>query len=144
MRIIHIHERDPNSVNDPQEEEWVYNGLDCAVTSEVLEALLPQLDASTSATYDFSRALQGPALEMRVRGVLVDEARKSEVIGEYKERIDRLEAQLDRIVYEGVGYPGYFNWRSPANLRELFYDTLQIPPVRHKGHISTDRAAREK
>ena len=144
MRIIRIHERDPNSINDPQEEEWIYNALDTLVTSEVLEALLPQLDASTSATYDFSRALQGPALEMRVRGVLVDEARKSEVIGEYKERIDRLETQLDRIVYEGVGYPGYFNWRSPANLRELFYDTLQIPPVRHKGHISTDRAAREK
>jgi DNA polymerase-1 len=144
MRIIRIHERDPNTIPDTQENDWIYNGLDCVVTHEVLEALLPQLDASTSGTYDFSRALQGPALEMRMRGVLVDEARKGEVITEFMETIDRLEAQLQRLVYEGAGYPNHFNWRSTADQRRLFYEILELPPVRAKGHVSVDRKAREK
>ena len=59
-----------------QEREWVYNGLDCAVTSEVLDVLLPQLGNHTAATYNFSRDLQGPVLDMRLRGVLVDETRR--------------------------------------------------------------------
>ena len=45
--------------------------------------MYPQLDPISSATYAFSKALQGPTLEMRCRGVLVDQARKAEVIDEY-------------------------------------------------------------
>ena len=143
LRIIRTHETKPNSVTDPQEREWIYNGLDCAVTMEVLEALVPQLDPCTSRTYSFSKALQGPALEMRLRGVLVDNLRKAEVIEEYFERIDHLERNLDRLVWEGLEISD-FNWRSPAHLRNLFYEVLEIPPVRRGGKPTVSRDALEK
>src|SRR3974390_538524 len=123
MRIIRTHELAPNSVNDPQEKEWIYNGLDCAITAEILEAIHPQLDETTTATYEFFKALQGPALEMRLRGGLVDNRRKTEGSDEYYTRIDTLENNLERLVWEGLGMPE-FNWRSPAHLRGLFYDEL--------------------
>ena len=62
----------------PWERDQVYNGLDVCVTRDCLDAMLPQLDEHTEKTYEFSKALQGPTLEMRVRGVLVDQARKAE------------------------------------------------------------------
>lgn len=125
------------------EREQIYNGLDVCVTSEVLDALLPQLDDHTSRTYSFSKALQGPALEMRLRGILVDQARKAEVIDLYFNQIERLEAQLDRIVLEGVGLP-HFNWRSNPDLHELFYNRLAIPPIRRGGRPTVNRDALEK
>ena len=54
------------------QRESVYNALDCCVTHEVLAAMLPQLDPVSRGTYDFSRALQGPVLEMTIRGLRVD------------------------------------------------------------------------
>jgi DNA polymerase I len=140
MKIIHTDTSKPTDLS-PFEREQVYNGLDCCVTAEVLDALLPQLDNSTAATYSFSKALQGPALEMRLRGVLVDQQRKAEVIEEYFAKIDQLEAQLERIVFEGVGLP-HFNWRSPADQRHLFYEVLAIPPPR--GKMTVNRDAMEK
>lgn len=125
------------------EREWVYNGLDCCVTTEVLDALTPQLDPFTSHTYDFSRALQGPTLEMRLRGILVDQARKAEVIDEYYNKVELLENNLERIVFEGIGLKK-FNWRSPADLQYLFYDKLKIPEIRRGGRATVNRDALEK
>lgn len=143
MRIIRTHETNPNSVPTPEEREWIYNGLDCAVTYEVLEATLPQLDEYTSATYDFSRSLQGPCLEMRLRGVLVDQARKAEVIEEFHNRLDILESQLERIVFVGVGMTR-FNWRSNDDLKMLFYTKLGVPEIKMRGRVTVDRKALEK
>lgn len=142
-RIIRTNESTPDDFPTQQERDWVYNGLDCCVTAEVLAAIEPQLDDYTSATYLFSKALQGPALEMRLRGVLVDQARKQEVIESYRDEISRLEDQLDRIVLEGVGLDK-FNWGSPKDLRTLFYDALGIPPITNRGRPTTDRKALEK
>lgn len=142
MRIIRTDQHDPKDV-DLWEKDQIYNAIDVAATFQVLESILPQLDAVTSRTYTFSRALQGPALEMRLRGVLVDAARKSEVIQEYREHISTLEDQLDKIVLDGVGM-ATFNYRSHADLQKLFYHHLAIPPIRKRGRPTTDRAAREK
>lgn len=143
MRIIRTHETQPNSVPDEMEREWTYNGLDCCVTHEVHTAIRDQLDEHTGPTYDFARALQGPVLEMRCRGIRVDAERKAEVIDQLFEKIDYLERNLDRIVLEGVGLPG-FNWRSPGDLQHLFYDKLQIPPITKGGRPTTERKALEK
>lgn len=142
MKIIRTHEADPEAYT-PFEREMIYNGLDVCVTRDCLDAMLPQLDEHTEKTYEFSKALQGPTLEMRVRGVLVDQARKAEVIDEYYAIIETLEAQLERIVLDGVGLPS-FNWRSHRDLHKLFYDTFGLPPVRKAGRPTTDRGAREK
>src|SRR6267378_3192875 len=119
MRIIQTADTQPDDISNQWLRDQIYNGLDCCVTSEVLDVLLPQLDNHTAATYQFSRDLQGPALEMRLRGVRVDLARKAEVINEFHDKIDRLERNLERIVFEGVGMPS-FNWRSNPDLHALF------------------------
>lgn len=143
MRIIRTDETSPNSIPDQQEKDWIYNGTDVLATIQVLQAILPQLDDLTKVSYQQALDLQGPALEMRLRGVLVDQRRKSEVIQEYREKISILEDQLDRIVLEGCGL-ATFNWRSPADQQKLFYGTLGIPPITKKGRPTTDRKAREK
>ena len=142
MKIIRTHEINPTALTE-FERDMVYNGLDCCVTRDCLDAMLPQLDPTTQATYEFSKSLQGPTLEMRCRGVLVDQIRKAEVIDDYYEIIERLETQLERIVFEGVGL-ATFNWRSTADLKKLFYDELKIPVIRRSGRPTVDRAARER
>jgi DNA polymerase-1 len=142
MKIISTHSDDPDSFTQ-WERDQVYNGLDVCVTHDVFSALSPQLDEHTEATYAFSKALQGPTLEMRLRGVLVDQARKADVIEEYFETMEKVEGQLDKIVLDGVGMAS-FNWRSNADLQKLFYGNLGIPPIRKGGRPTTDRAARER
>ena len=142
MRIIKTDSISPDSLS-PAEREWCYNGLDCVITHEVLNALLPQLDNQTTGTYSFSRDLQGPILEMRCRGVLIDQARRAEVIDLYFNDLDRLEEQLNRIVSQGLGL-WQFNFRSNKDLHLLFYDRLGIPPIRRGGRPTVNREALEK
>lgn len=142
MRIIHTTDDDLNSL--PQWDlDQIYNALDCTVTYDVFNTLLHQLDPTSQATYDFSRALQAPVLDMGFRGVLIDTGRRDGVIDEIYDAIDNLTRNLDRIVLDGIGF-GSFNWRSPADLRALLYDELCLPPQRNKGRPTTDRDAREK
>ena len=128
----------------PLESEWVYNGLDCCVTAEILDVLLPQLDKVTAATYDFSRSLQGPVFDMRICGIKVNRRRRSEVLQEYAALVDDYEAKLERIVREGTGL-ATFNWRSPRDLHRLFYDVYRIPAITTKeGKRTANAAALEK
>ena len=142
MRIVHTDQERPTDFG-AMEREWVYNGLDCCVTAEVLDTLLPQLDANTGPTYAFSKALQGPALEMRLRGVLTDAQRKQEVIDELFEHLETLNRNLERIVLEGVGMRS-FNWRSNPDLHEVFYERLKLPTIRRGGRPTVNRDALEK
>lgn len=153
-RIINTAELLETSSLDHNAKEWVYNGLDCCVTMEIRDALLPQLRNDTGATYAFSRALQGPILEMTTRGILVDEVRRAEVLQSYNAKIDFLDRQLTRIVREGIGQEVSNTiktkwWRSPAQLKALFYDVMKIPPVRKRNTNNiwaptVDRDALEK
>lgn len=142
-RIINTATSTPDDIPTQMERDWIYNGLDCCVTREVWDAEKPQFDDTTRATYEFSKALQAPVIEMKCRGIRVDRAKVSEVLDELYDKLDRLERQLERIVLEGVGMPG-FNWRSHRDLQTLFYDRLQIPPILKWGKPTTDRNAREK
>jgi DNA polymerase-1 len=142
MKIINTSTTDFKTLT-PFERSQIYNGLDCTVTSEVLSVLLPQLDNHTGGTYNFSRSLQGPVLEMRLRGVLVDAIRRGEVVEEYHEKLEAFEESLEEIVRGACGMFG-FNWRSPTQLMELFYDRLGIPPIRRLGRPTVNRDALEK
>jgi len=141
-KIVYTDEATPDDIT-PWERDQIYNSLDCMVTLEVLQELLPQLDNHTAATYSFSRELQAPVAEMRLRGVLVDQARRQEVLDEFHEKLEILERNLERIVLEGVGLH-CFNWRSNDDLKRLFYDYLQIPPITKRGRPTCDRDALEK
>lgn len=142
MKVIETDKVSPGSLT-AWEREQVYNGLDCCITQEVLEVLLPQLDNHTAITYNLSRDLQGPALEMRLSGVRIDKFRKNQVIDLYYDKIDKLERQLDRIVLEGCGMVN-FNWKSSKHLKELFYDKLKIPPIKRMGRPTVNRDALER
>jgi DNA polymerase I-like protein with 3'-5' exonuclease and polymerase domains len=109
---------------------------------EVLDALLPQLDNLTAATYEFSRALQAPVLEMNTRGVLVDEEERWRVVAGYRKQIEFLQGQLYTILKEGLGVD--INWRSSQQLKHLFYEVLGYAPIKKKGKITVDRDALEK
>src|SRR5437016_5980718 len=143
MRIIRTDQSKPEDLQNQWERDQVYNAIDTLATRQSFDSMAAQLDEITAKTYKFSKALQSPALEMRLRGVLVDPIRKAEVIDEFYDKIEILERNLERIVLEGVGMPG-FNWRSNADLQTLFYGKLGIPVTKRQGRPTVDRAAREK
>jgi DNA polymerase-1 len=158
MRIINTGELRPDTPLSRNEKDWVYNGLDCCVTQEILEALLPQVDNLAANTYSFSRDLQAPILEMAMRGLLVNQRRRGEVLNLFRSRIATLSDQLTEIVREGIGVPvenkkegGKLKlwWRSPGQLKNLLYDVMQLPVQRKRnaqGHMapSTNRESIEK
>lgn len=154
MRIINTKDLDPTSLN-AADALYIYNGLDCMVTEEVLQALLPQLTPVTAATYRFSRQLQGPILDMNMRGVLIDEDRRQSTIRGYREDINRLSDQLNRLIREGIGFEFEIGrtrknpWPSDAQLKELFYRKMGMTPIRKRnsnGEMveTVDREALEK
>ena len=142
MKIIKTHEDDLDSLSE-WDKYQTYNGLDCLVTQDVYNSISPQLDEHTSATYAFSKALQGPTLEMRIRGVLVNQARRMEVIDQLFEQSEILEHNLNKIVLDGCGL-ATFNWRSNPDLQNLFYRVLGLKPITRQGKPTTDIKAREK
>lgn len=109
--------------------ENIYNALDVCITHEVAGKLLSQLDSVASKTYEFSLALQAPILEMNLRGVRIDLVERLRLIAAYKADAARIEANLLRILYEGIGLPPPFNYRSTAQLKTLFYSILGCRPI---------------
>lgn len=155
MRAVRTDLMKSDTLKSETEKLWVYNGLDCCVTVEVLGELLPQLDNLTSATYSLSRELQGPVLEMNMRGVLIDEQERQRAISSYRSDTERLERQLYTIVHDGVGYTEFRDsgktkaWRSNDQIACLLYDILRLPEVRKrnaKGELvrTVERNALEK
>lgn len=144
MRIINTAKLDPKQLR-AADRQYVYNGLDACVTYEVLDQLLPKLNKQTAKTYEFSKDLQGPVLDMRIRGVKIDLARRAQVIEEYYQLLDKMETNLERIVREGCDFVG-FNWRSVDCLRTLFFDIFRIPvmTMTKGGQPSVNRAVLEK
>jgi DNA polymerase I len=128
----------PGEPRSETERLWIYNGLDCCVTLEVLEAILPQLDNLTASTYALSLALQAPVLEMNLRGVLVDETERARAIEQYRSDTDRLQRNLYRLVHDGVGYTNFRDsgktkaWRSNSHVAALLYDVLKLPEIRKR------------
>ena len=136
MKVVKTHELSPSTMPQSETEKlWIYNGLDCCVTNEVLHIIKPQLSNQTRPTYEFSKALQAPVLEMRWHGVAVDFELRDKAIKEYNEISDRLSKQLNRIVAEGIGITEGVNYASPKQLITLFYERLQLPPVKRRSYV---------
>jgi DNA polymerase I-like protein with 3'-5' exonuclease and polymerase domains len=135
---------------DPTQNYWVYNGLDCCLTSEIASVLRPQVEADPSAKliYTFERAMQAPSLEMTIRGVRVDPEAKAMAIADLQTKCHKIRTILDEFATAvwGTG----LNPNSPKQLAAFFYDTLNLPPVMKRNKTtgkygpSTDREALEK
>jgi DNA polymerase I-like protein with 3'-5' exonuclease and polymerase domains len=135
MRLIQTADLTPYSIKSQTERDIVYNAMDVFVTLEVLEALLPQLDDVTRASYERSLALQGPILEMNMRGTRIDLTARDEALEMYKAEREKIQANFHRICREAFGIvpeKGSTVWGSPKKLMQLFYERMKIPSVKKR------------
>jgi DNA polymerase-1 len=149
MKAIKTHELTPEAVAGLSDEVkyWIYNALDCCLTAEILDVIRPQLDNISRATYEFSKSLQAPVLEMRMRGIRVDDGWRHKTIASYQADLIQIESQLNRILAKGIGYT--LNWNSPAQLKKLLYEVLGLPVQKKRNAkglytVTADRNALEK
>lgn len=132
MKAIRTHELNPLTMPTSETEKlWIYNALDCCVTAEVRDVIERDLDNQTRATYEFEKSLQAPVMEMKLRGVLVDQETRAITLKKYSEERQILEGNLEQIVSEGIGIHE-FNPASPAQLKKLFYEVLGLPPIKKR------------
>ncbi len=137
------------SAND---REWIYNGFDAAVTHEVRDVLVKYLDPVVQKTYDFSRTLQAPIMEMSLRGMLVDQNQRVKMLTAVKRDMEFLEDRLHQLVVDGVGFPSSTSlriWASTHQLKELFYAVMELKPITKRNQNgqrvpTVDRTAIEK
>lgn len=126
-------------------QRQVYNGLDCMLTLEIHEEIT-RLTNADPIPYNFSRALQGPILEMMLRGFLVDKTERAQALHKLKARIENLQAILNKFAFAVWGKP--LNPRSTQQLQAFFYKTMKIPEiwVSFKGErrLSMNREVLEK
>jgi len=159
---------------DKEETLWLYNGLDCAITYELYDMLKPQLQPATSGrTYNFTRAMLGPAMSMMTTGLRVDwiavlkalegDPDATEIkeqkglferhldLGGMKKKkgkwvIENEDALFQRLAKNISG--DVVNFHSPLQLQKFFYETLSIAPIttfkQGKHRVTTDREALEK
>ena len=105
-----------------QEEFWLYNAKDAAVTYEIKEAHERELiEAGTMAA--FQRKMRaGPALiAMMRRGILIDMVERARLKEMYEEEIKRLQDFLDSAAGEPV------NVKSAPQIKDLLFNKLRLP-----------------
>ncbi len=123
MPLIAAHEVDLEDGN-----EAIYNALDTALTFEV-DLARQRLAANDTLIYDFERAMQGPALEMMLRGFRVDIMERERAVCVLRNAQDELRS----ILFEILGAIGaQFTEKiigSDVQLRALFYDLMHLAPI---------------
>lgn len=147
MPTIATHELKPES-RSPLDDQ-IYNGLDAALTLEIWEELQPLLAAPehpARRAYDFSRALQGPALDMMLRGFRVDVYERDKAIAALRQKVARYDRVLQSISNTVWDQP--LNGGSPKQLKDFFYGHMKLPEivrhVRGERKLPMDREALEK
>lgn len=105
-----------------QDADQIYNGLDCTITFEIWERLAKQ---NIPKIYDFERALQGPALEIMLRGFLIDKVERDKAVAELTEKLNILSERLDALAKAVWDKP--LNPRSVEQLKSFFYDYMRLP-----------------
>jgi DNA polymerase I-like protein with 3'-5' exonuclease and polymerase domains len=132
--------------------EWLYNGMDCALTFEIFDKIkdlsIPGRNISVvdSETYAFATAMQAPALEMMLRGFLVEQQGRHDGIEELSGELAILDSLLQR--YAQAVWDKGLNANSPDQLKKFFYGVMKLPEqfAQTKGvkRVSTNRECLEK
>src|SRR5262252_3379320 len=130
----------------------IYCGLDNALTHESLSAEYELFDSNTNPRpharhiYNFERALQAPYMDIMLRGFAVDVEARWRACTLLKEKIDRINTNLQRMSEAAWGQP--LIPRSNKNLRDFFFGAMKFPEIitSKKGvkKVSLDRTALEK
>lgn len=127
---------------------WIYNGLDCAITREILPILQEQLNPNSTRIYRFTRGMLAPAMQMMLRGFKINKVLRAELTSKFEYEREKLERNLNKI--SSVIWGGPLNSNSPAQLRKFFYEVMKIPPEYNydkktrERKITTNREALEK
>lgn len=118
----------------------IYNGMDCMVMDEIWENMKP-LEHLAGPMYQFERALQGPVLEMTMRGFRIDPVRRELGTRALRARLVRLSHIVDQLagaVWDIIPpapklskypKPTRLNPESTQQLCKFFYEYLRIPPI---------------
>ena len=129
MRVIKTQDLTTESMKamGPDAANWVYNALDCMLTYEIAEALLPkvQADYNFSLIYNFERALQGPMLEMMLRGFAVDMGWRHNLLVMLERRMENLH-EIINLYSQALGDID-LNPNSPKQLKHFFYEYMKLP-----------------
>lgn len=148
MPIIETSDLTPRSVAlmHEMERHQIYNGLDCAVTSEVFDVLHRQTNGNFPPIYNFAMKLQGPMMDMMLRGWAINESERQLAIRELERKSDRLYSILDQFAH--AIWDRGLNPRSTQQLQAFFYDHMQLTKewTSKKGvkSLSMDRETLEK
>jgi len=129
-RVIYTDELAEGQALPADDASWIYNGLDCCVTFEILQVIKPQLDETTAKTYQTSLAKQAPVLDMKMRGLLVNEETRQQKIRLFTKQLEQVERQLNRICREVWDFE--INPRSPLQVNNLLYGVLGLPVIRKR------------
>lgn len=123
------------------ERLWRYNCLDVMVTFEA--AMKLRQEAIDRGLWDFYIQFYNRPFIHTVRieweGVLIDQARREEALIETNAEIDRLTAELGKL----VGHP--INIWSTTQMKTLLYEEMGLEERHHRkrGHVTADRATLE-
>ncbi|WCD44104.1 DNA polymerase [Caulobacter phage Kuura] len=134
---------------DPNMRLWAYNGLDCVATRQIVDALRPSVEAHAAISYNFVRAMQAPALDMMLRGIMVNPVVRRQTAQLLIAERDALQLKLDALTNAVWGRG--LNVNSPKQLLAFFYGALNMPvqyalrktPQGKKRTPSTDHKALE-
>ena len=77
---------------------WTYCGFDCAGTREVYDVLRPCMDPAQERVYRFRLACQGPAMQMMLRGLDVDEGARIKTVATLTAEFEKLKHDADALV----------------------------------------------
>lgn len=133
MRVFDTTNLQPTDKLSRNHASWIYNGLDCCVTLEVRNKLREQLAAEPQNVRDtYTTAMEkfAPVNYMNLHGLRVNKGERDRVIAEYAKSIALYQSRFDELCTEVIGYT--INWRSPVQLKSLFYDTFKLKPVRKR------------
>lgn len=105
-----------------------YNGFDNCITFQVDEAR-QRLGRNDTLIYDFEIAMQAAALEMMLRGFLVDKFSREDAIVLTTNKKDQVERIIKALV---TAVQGTYNAKltgSPKQLINLFYNLMKLDPI---------------
>jgi DNA polymerase I-like protein with 3'-5' exonuclease and polymerase domains len=132
------------------EINWIYNGLDCCITSElysILSAQMEKEDPRVQETHAFALKKFGPIFEAQLTGFKIDLYKQATTILAAERDLAQLESKFQRIMREVFG--SELNYRSPVQVKNLFYGIMALPEQKKRNAHgimapSTDREALEK
>lgn len=132
----------------PSTNHQVYCGLDCSVMLEINETLWKEHPPGgpSDLIYEFEKALQGPYLDMMLRGFKVDLIERDRALQRLDAEIALREGRLN-VLASATCFHG-LNARSRDQLIDFFYSEMHLPEIwlSQKGQrkLSMNREALEK